>query len=107
MGPDETHVGEEDEEAEDDVEEDDPEPRPGPGPQPGPSGSESAGNNGGASGKKASALVCLTLPDVRDNNPFFTGQQWEKIAKALMNSASGEVPSSLALAAVIAGASFL
>ncbi|KAL8448007.1 hypothetical protein Emag_004121 [Eimeria magna] len=58
--------------------------------------------SGEAKDKTASALVCLTSPDAFAKNPLFSQQQWKKIAKALSNSTSFAVPTSLAFAAMLA-----
>ncbi|KAL8450474.1 hypothetical protein Emed_002562 [Eimeria media] len=99
----------EDDEVDDDETEDGNPPKdqgPGAAPQlpsdqaPGSPGSAGGGDNV-AEEKTASALVCLTSPDALENNPLFTEQQWDKITKALSNSASVAVPSVLASAAVV------
>ncbi|KAL8450471.1 hypothetical protein Emed_002559 [Eimeria media] len=63
--------------------------------------------NNNATDKTASALVCLTSPDAFTKNPLYSQQQWEKIAKALTNSTSIAMPTSLALAAVLTGVMLL
>ncbi|KAL8448009.1 hypothetical protein Emag_004123 [Eimeria magna] len=79
-------------------------PQPPLEPAPGPPAPE-AGGDDGAEGKMASALLCLTSPEALDNNPL--EQQWDKIVKALSNSASVAVTSFLAFVAVVSGAFLL
>ncbi|KAL8431331.1 hypothetical protein ACSSS7_005346 [Eimeria intestinalis] len=50
--------------------------------------------------KMVSALLCATTPVAFDNNPLFTRDQWDKIAKA--NSASTAMASLLTSAALLA-----
>ncbi|KAL8448013.1 hypothetical protein Emag_004127 [Eimeria magna] len=56
---------------------------------------------------KKSALVCLTSPSVITDTAMFSDDQWEKIVKVFSSSAFVAVPSLLAIAAVLAGASLL
>ncbi|KAL8454157.1 hypothetical protein Emag_001519 [Eimeria magna] len=54
---------------------------------------------------KKYGLVCLSSPSNLSGNPFFSEEEWAKIAKVFSSSTSAALPSLLTFAAVLAGAS--
>ncbi|CDJ27294.1 SAG family member [Eimeria mitis] len=75
----------------------------------GAAASGDADGAGQSNEKKASALICMTAPDVLADgaNAPFTDEQWKQIVTALEGSASAVAPGVVGFALAIVGLSML